>query len=299
MYYDSSSSISAELLDLTFRHSPWLIFDNDRMNSDQSEVDVRMQIRNNAIQTFADIFISSQLNAKNKIQLSSHLLLHVKGIQETMVNNKKNKKKGKDGMSKERKISKLVSISSAAYMVVLGLVKKKTKDIDQSVFGNLESILSICLSVENSYLNSVSAEGLTLLYKQVTNSDYMSSIIEMRMKTLDEEQADKGATNIQRHVHLLGNILRYSEIEDQSQLSETLLRAFTTLSKTTNSTLRQHVMHYLSMSEQEEFYKSTYPICFHQMQTDILPEQFISNSMCRFTERILRHFQIITDIQSK
>ena len=35
------------------------------------------------------------------------------------------------------------------------------------------------------------------------------------------------------------------------------------------------------------------------MQTDILPEQSISNSMCRFTERILRHFQIITDIQSK
>jgi len=35
------------------------------------------------------------------------------------------------------------------------------------------------------------------------------------------------------------------------------------------------------------------------MQTDILPEHFISNSMCRFTERILRHFQIITDIQSK
>lgn len=144
MYYDSSSSISGELLDLTLRHSPWLIFDNDRMNSDLSEVDIRMRIRNNAIQTFADIFISSQLNAKNKIQLSSHLLLHVKGIQETMVDNKKNKKsKPKDGMSKERKISKLTCISSAAYIVVLGLVKKKTKDIDQSVFGNLESILSI------------------------------------------------------------------------------------------------------------------------------------------------------------
>lgn len=120
------------------------------------------------------------------------------------------------------------------------------------------------------------------------------------MKALDQEQSDpKGTVNIQKHVHLLGNILRYSELVDQSQLMDTLLGAFTILSKTTNSTLRQHVMHYLSMSEQEEFYTSTYPICFHQMQTDILPELFISNSMCRFTERILRHFQIITDIQSK
>jgi hypothetical protein len=140
VYYESSSALSGELLDLTFRHSPWLIVDNDRMNSRNSELDVRITIRENSIQTFADIFVSSQLNDKNKIQLSNHLLLHAKRVEESM-RIVKNKKKNKDGMSKERKIAKLTSLSSAVYMIALGLVKKKIKEIDQTVFGNLESIL--------------------------------------------------------------------------------------------------------------------------------------------------------------
>lgn len=143
MYYDSSSSIYGEVLDLTRRHSPWLIVDNNRMEADLNEVDVRMTIRNNAIQTFADIFISSQLNVKNKIQLSNHFLLHVKGIEETMRVSKKKKKEKKEGISKDRKVAKLVSIASAAYMVALGLVKKDSKDTDQQVIGNIESILRL------------------------------------------------------------------------------------------------------------------------------------------------------------
>jgi hypothetical protein len=156
LYYDSSSSIYGELLDLPRRHSPWIIFDNDRMNSDASEVDVRMSIRNNAIQTFADIFISSQLNVKNKLSLSNHLLLHVKGLEESMKVNKKNKKsKINDNISKERKISKLITIVSSVYLVALGLVKKGTTEIDQQIFGNLESILRISLSIEHQILNRI------------------------------------------------------------------------------------------------------------------------------------------------
>ena len=34
-YYDSSSTIQSELLDLTRRHSPWLITDNSRMEVDK------------------------------------------------------------------------------------------------------------------------------------------------------------------------------------------------------------------------------------------------------------------------
>lgn len=113
------------------------------MEADLNEVDVRMTIRNNAIQTFADIFISSQLNVKNKIQLSNHFLLHVKGIEETMRVSKKKKKEKKEGISKDRKVAKLVSIASAAYMVALGLVKKDSKDTDQQVIGNIESILRL------------------------------------------------------------------------------------------------------------------------------------------------------------
>lgn len=272
------------------------------MNADPSETDVRMTVRNNAIQTFADIFISSQLNIKNKIQLSNHLLLHVKGIEETMQAQKKNKKsKVKDGMSKERKFAKLITISSAAYMVALGLVKKNSKDVDSQVFGNIESILRLCLSIEHPLLSRICSEGLVLLYKQVTTPEYMISIVETTMKKLDEEQqaGSKAVSNIQRHVLVLGNMIRYIEPDESPHLMQALLTAFSSLSKTTNSVLRQYVMHYLAMSDQEEFYKNTYPICFHQMQTDILPELFISNSMCRFTERIMRHFQIITDIQSK
>ena len=84
-----------------------------------------MSLRNNSIQIFSDIFISSQLNTNNKVLLSSHLLQHAKGIEETMVVNKKSKKtKQKESISKERKISKLISIASAAYMVAFGLIKK-------------------------------------------------------------------------------------------------------------------------------------------------------------------------------
>ena len=300
LYYDSSSSIYGELLDLTRRHSPWFIIENDRINADPNEVDVRMTLRNNSIQLFSDIFISSQLNTKNKIQLSNHLLLHVKGIEETMDTNKKAKKgKQKDGMSKERKLSKLITIWSSAYMVALGLVKKDTKDIDSQVFGNIESVMRIWLTIEHSFMNRICAEGLILLYKQCTTPEYMISIIETSYKKLEEELQTKGAENIQRHILLYGNMIRYIEAENNEKLMESLLQVLINLSKTTNSVLRQYVIHYLSISDQEEFYKSTYPIWFHQMQTDILPELFICHSMCKFTEKILRHFQIITDIQSK
>ena len=300
LYYDSSSSIYGELLDLTRRHSPWFIIDNDRINADQNEVDVRMTLRNNAIQLFADIFISSQLNTKNKIQLSNHLLLHVKGIEETMDTSKKAKKtKQKEGMSKERKLSKLITICSAAYMVALGLVKKETKDIDSQVFGNIESVMRLCLTIENSFMNRICSEGLVLLYKQCTTPEYMVSIIETSFKKLEEELQAKGTENIQRHILIYGNMIRFIETENNEMLMECLLKVLTNLSKTANSILRQYVIHYLSISDKEEFYKSTYPIWFHQMQTDILPELFISHSMCIFTEKILRHFQIITDIQSK
>lgn len=328
LYYDSSSSISNELLDLTMRHSPWLIVDHNRMEIDQypliassqlhqttpsnvnsnpcdiSELDVRMLLRNNAIQIFADIFISSNLNTNNKVLLSSHLLQHVKGIEETMIVAKSKSKKSskqKDGLSKERKISKLVSIASAAYMVAYGLVKKNSKEIDSQVFGNIESILRICLTIENQFLNRICGEGLVMLYKQLTTPEYLISVMEMTMGKLNEEQkADsKSVVNIQRHIYLLGNMLRNIELDENQELKQYLLEVFVTLSKTANSYLRQYVMHFLSMNDQEDFFTNTYPICFHQMQTDILPELFITNSMCKFTEKILRHFQFITDIQSK
>ena len=143
LYYESSSSISNELLDLTFRHSPWLLVDADRMTTNSSELDIRTKLKENAIQTFADIFISSQLNEKNKIQLSNHLLLHAKKLEETMQVQKKKKKNRNEGISKDRKFAKLISISSAAYMIALGLIKKKTKEINQTVFGNLEQVLKI------------------------------------------------------------------------------------------------------------------------------------------------------------
>lgn len=147
-----------------------------------------MGVRNNAIQIFSDIFISSQLNTKNKVQLSSHLLLHIKGIQESLVAGKGSKKsKPKDGISKERKIAKLVSIASAAYMIALGMVKKNVKEIDQQVFGNVEGILRICMTVENQFLNRISSEGLVMLYKQATTPEYVMSIIEMTMAKLNEE----------------------------------------------------------------------------------------------------------------
>ena len=325
-YYDSSSTIQSELLDLTRRHSPWLITDNSRMEVDKypllasnnlhqmgpssinsnpwdiSDVDVRMSLRNNSIQIFSDVFLSSQLNSKNKVVLSSHLLQHVKSIEETMVVNKKSKKaKQKESMSKERKISKLISIASAAYMVAVGLVKKKYKEIDKEVFENIESILLTCLNVENQFLNRICAEGLVLLYKQLTTPEYMISTIEITMAKLDEEvkAGTKSVTNIQKHVYLLGNILRHTDMDKTTDVKDSLLQVFINLSKTANSVLRQYVMHFLSMNDQEEFFTNTYPICFHQMQTDILPELFITNSMWKFTERILRHFQFVTDIQSK
>lgn len=180
MYYDSSSSISNELLDLTRRHSPWLIIDSSRMSVDQypsrpaqtlhntsytnnntnpcdiSELDVRMSLKNSSIQIFSDIFVSSQLNTNNKVLLSSHFLQHVKGLEESIVNPPKSKKsKQKEGISLERKIAKLVSIASACYMVAYGLVKKNSKEIDQQVFGNLESIMRVCLNVEHQYLNRI------------------------------------------------------------------------------------------------------------------------------------------------
>ena len=211
LYFDSSSSISSELLDLTCRHSPWLLVENDRMSADMSEVDVRMTIRNNAVQVFADIFISSHLNVKNKIHLSNHFLQHVKGIEETMQPNKKNKKKNKDGMSKERKIAKLVTITSAVYMVALGLLKKDTKDIDQQVFGNLESVLRLSLSVEHQFLNRICSEGLVMLYKQTTSPDYITSIVEMTMKKLDEEQA-AGAKTTTKYTKTCTCTRKYSKV---------------------------------------------------------------------------------------
>lgn len=241
-----------------------------------------MSLRNNSIQIFSDVFLSSQLNSKNKVVLSSHLLQHVKSIEETMVVNKKSKKaKQKESMSKERKISKLISIASAAYMVAVGLVKKKYKEIDKEVFENIESILLTCLNVENQFLNRICAEGLVLLYKQLTTPEYMISTIEITMAKLDEEvkAGTKSVTNIQKHVYLLGNILRHTDMDKTTDVKDSLLQVFINLSKTANSVLRQYVMHFLSMNDQEEFFTNTYPICFHQMQTDILPELFITNSM--------------------
>ena len=220
------------------------------MNSDPSELDVRTKVKENAIQTFSDIFVSSQLNAKNKIQLSNHLLLHAKRVEETMQINKKSKKHKAAGISKERKIAKLVSISSAVYMIALAFTNKKTKEIDQTVFGNLESILRICFCIKNEYLNRICSEGLALLYKQLTTPEYMTSIVEVSMKTLHEEIESKGmqifknkfltidiiksSPNIQRHAMLLGNILRYNELEDNQDLMEALKSAFLDILKLTN-----------------------------------------------------------------
>jgi len=75
--------------------------------------------------------------------LSNHLLLHAKKLEETMQVQKKKKKNRNEGISKDRKFAKLISISSAAYMIALGLIKKKTKEINQTVFGNLEQVLKI------------------------------------------------------------------------------------------------------------------------------------------------------------
>ena len=99
-------------------------------------------------------------------------------------------------------------------------------------------------------------------------------------KLNDEIKTDsKAVTNIQRHVYLLGNILRHTDMDKTTDVKNSLLQVFINLSKTANSVLRQYVMHFLSMTDQEDFFTNTYPICFHQMQTDILPELFITNSM--------------------
>lgn len=87
-------------------------------------------------------------------------------------------------------------------------------------------------------------------------------IITTSIKTLDEEKqaSSKGADNIQRHVLVFGNMLRYADEEGNLELMDNLVKVFSNLSKTTNSVLRQYVIHYLSMSDQEEIYKNTYPI---------------------------------------
>lgn len=111
-------------------------------------------------------------------------------------------------------------------------------------------------------MNRICAEGLVLLYKQTTTPEYMMGIITTSIKTLDEEKqaSSKGADNIQRHVLVFGNMLRYADEEGNLELMDNLVKVFSNLSKTTNSVLRQYVIHYLSMSDQEEIYKNTYPI---------------------------------------
>ena len=166
-------------------------------------------------------------------------------------------------------------------MIALRLIKKRSKEIDEKVFGNIESILLTCLNVENQYLNRICAEGFIFLYKKLTTPEYMISIIEMTMSKLNDEikTGSKAATNIQRHVYLLGNVLRHTDRDKTTDVKSFLLQVFINLSKTVNSVLRQYVIHFLSMTNQEDFFANTYPICLHQKQTDILPKLFIINSM--------------------
>lgn len=120
-----------------------------------------------------------------------------------------------------------------------------------------------------------------MLYKQVTTPEYMMSIMDMTMAKLNEDikTGTKAVPNIQKHVFLLGNMLRYLDLEENPEMKKSLVEIFSSLSTTADSVLRQYVMHFLAMSDQEEFFTNTYPFCFHQMQTDILPELFITNSM--------------------
>ena len=86
---------------------------------------------NNSIQLFTDVFLSPQLNLKNKTQLSKHLLLH-SSLLAGKQKDKKQKEKPKPVLSPE-KFNKLVSIATTAYLVCRQSVRRAEFPIDAEV----------------------------------------------------------------------------------------------------------------------------------------------------------------------